>query len=102
MSGGIAYVYDHDGTFPDRVNGEMVDLDALDDEDRALVRTWVRRHQEETDSAVADRLLAHWATLAERFVKVMPKDYKRVRAAERAARERGDDVIDAIMAAAHG
>jgi glutamate synthase (NADPH/NADH) large chain len=80
----------------------MVDLDPLADDDRELLRTWVRRHLEETESAVAERLLADWDAEVERFVKVMPKDYKRVLAAERAALERGDDVIDAIMAAAHG
>ncbi|MPY94118.1 MAG: glutamate synthase large subunit [Acidimicrobiia bacterium] len=102
MSGGAAFVHDADGTFPARVNPEMVDLDPLDEEDREFVQTWVRRHYEETESTVAERLLGDWPTEAARFVKVMPKDYKRVLAAEQAARERGDDVIDAIMAAAHG
>ncbi len=38
MSGGVAYVYDPDDTFAQRVNLEMVDLDALEDEDRDWLR----------------------------------------------------------------
>ena len=44
MSGGLAYVCDPDGTFPTRLNGEMVDLDPLEDEDREWLRDVVRRH----------------------------------------------------------
>src|SRR5690606_20346048 len=53
MSGGIAYVHAPDDTFHLRVNYEMVDLDPLDDDDRAWLRERVERHHEETDSAVA-------------------------------------------------
>jgi glutamate synthase (NADPH/NADH) large chain len=75
MSGGIAYVLD----LPrHRVNGEMVDIDPLDDDDRAFLRDVVSRHHAETDSAVAWALLTHWDDAVERFGKVMPKDYKRV------------------------
>ena len=38
----------------------MVDLDPLTDEDRAFLADRVKRHHEETDSAVAARLLADW------------------------------------------
>jgi glutamate synthase (NADPH) large chain len=47
-------------------------------------------------------LLAGGEAALDQFVQVMPRDYKRVLEAERAARERGDDPIAAIMAAAHG
>ena len=57
MSGGIAYVYDPDGTFASRLNREMVDLDPLDDEDIEWLREIIRRHCAETGSAVAQRLL---------------------------------------------
>ncbi|HWH32328.1 MAG TPA: glutamate synthase large subunit [Egibacteraceae bacterium] len=102
MSGGIAYVYDADGTFPPLVNPEMVDLDPLDAEDRAFLNEIVERHQRETGSAVAERLLADWDTSVERFVKVMPSDYKRVLEAMRTAEEKGMSVDEAVMAAAHG
>jgi glutamate synthase (NADPH/NADH) large chain len=102
MSGGEAYVYDVDGTFPSRVNPEMVDLDPLDDDDRTWLRDTIGRHQEETGSTLAARLLDGWDEAVERFVKVMPRDYKAVRDAERKAIEAGTDPIAAIMAAAHG
>ena len=101
MSGGIAYVYDPDGTFPLRVNREMVDLDPMGDDDRAWLIERLRMHRAETESALASRLLADLGTHLELFVKVMPKDYKRVlEATERAART-GSDVQAAVMAAAH-
>ncbi|MCC6438775.1 MAG: glutamate synthase subunit alpha, partial [Acidimicrobiales bacterium] len=102
MSGGVAYVHDVDGRFASLVNGEMVELERPDASERALIAEWVRRHHEETDSALAARLLAEGDAALDRFVKVMPRDYKRVIEAERAALERGDDPIAAIMAAAHG
>jgi len=75
MSGGVAYVLD---LRPERVNREMVDLDPLDDADRALLHQLVIRHADETGSAVAARLLAQWDTSVDRFGKIMPRDYKRV------------------------
>ncbi|RZS30349.1 glutamate synthase (NADPH/NADH) large chain [Herbihabitans rhizosphaerae] len=99
MSGGVAYVLD----LPERrVNGEMVDLDPLADDDREFLRGIVEKHYAETDSAVARALLADWDVAVERFVKVMPKDYKRVLAAKAAAERDGRDVHQAIMEAAHG
>ena len=102
MSGGIAYVLDEVGDFRSKVNLEMVDLDPLDDEDRAFLRVRVEAHLQETGSPVAERLLHHWDAALNSFVKVMPKDYKRVLEAARRAEERGEPVLDAIMAAAHG
>jgi glutamate synthase (NADPH) large chain len=102
MSGGVAYVYDPDDVFATRVNSEMVDLDPLDDDDIEVLRDAVRRHEVETGSAVADRLLEFWHEELRNFVKVMPKDYKRVLEAARTAEERGMNVDEAVMAAAHG
>jgi glutamate synthase (NADPH/NADH) large chain len=103
MSGGIAYLLDLD---PRRVNQEMVDLDPLDEEDRAFLRATVQRHYDETGSAVAHRLLADWDVAVERFGKVMPRDYKRVLTAAQRAEREGRDVVQAVMeeamAAAHG
>ena len=101
MSGGVAYVYDPDGTFPLRVNREMVDLDRLTDEDRAWLTERLRMHHTETDSELARRLLADSDLHLGRFVKVMPKDYKRVLEATERATETSSDVQAAVMAAAH-
>jgi glutamate synthase (NADPH/NADH) large chain len=102
MSGGIAYVLDTDGTFPDRVNTEMVELEGLDTDDEARLLALVERHRAETGSTVAERLLADWSTTLTRFVKVMPTDYRRVLEAQQRAAEEGSDPVAAMMEAAHG
>jgi glutamate synthase (NADPH/NADH) large chain len=99
MSGGVAYLLD---LRLGRVNQEMVDLDPLTDEDRAFLADVVGRHHAETGSVVAHALLADWDTAVDRFGKVMPKDFKRVLAAQAAAQRDGRDVNEAIMEAAHG
>ena len=79
MSGGIAYVLDEDGTFPRRCNPDMVDLDPVTRKrDRETLRDLVEAHIEYTDSARAKEILANWDTYLPQFVKVMPRDYKRV------------------------
>ncbi|MCP5057613.1 MAG: glutamate synthase large subunit [bacterium] len=77
MSGGIAYVLDEDGQFATRVNPETVELDPLDEEDLEFLQRMIRNHFKYTRSAKADEVLRKWETLAKRFVKVFPKDYKR-------------------------
>ena len=86
MSGGIAYVLDPTGTFAQRCNPGMVDLETLDDEDDELVRRLVRRHVDHTASANGQAVLEQWETARPAFVKVMPRDYKRVLMAEAKAR----------------
>ena len=79
MSGGIAYVLDAAGNFARRCNRELVDLEPLDrQDDEELVRELITRHVRYTESTLAGRLLLDWSATRERFVKVMPRDYKRV------------------------
>ncbi len=101
MSGGVAYIFDEDGAAA-RVNTETVDLDPLEDLDVKWLAEILGRHSDLTGSEVAARLLADWERSLERFVKVMPKDYKRVMRAAAEAEERGMPVEDAIMAASRG
>ena len=86
MSGGIAYVLDLDGDFEHRCNLEMVELEPLSPDDAVCVRELVGRHLELTDSTRARWLLEQWASVGGEIVKVMPRDYKRVLAAEARAR----------------
>ena len=78
MSGGIAYVLNQDGGFKARCNLETLDLDPLDDQDNQELRLLIERHFAHTGSAVADRLLKDWSESVKQFIKVMPRDYKRV------------------------
>jgi len=89
MSGGIAYVFDLDGEFHRRCNREMVDLEPLDKPDVRLVGDLIDRHVTHTGSAHAAKILANWRAMQARFVKIMPKDFKRVQAAEARARAEG-------------
>jgi glutamate synthase (ferredoxin) len=78
MSGGVAYVFDPAGAFGRRCNGEMVDVEALaDDEDRAIVQRLLERHAQFTGSPVAERILSDWLRSTRDFVRVMPRDYRR-------------------------
>jgi glutamate synthase (ferredoxin) len=90
MSGGIAYVLDVDGDFKRRCNLGMVDIGPLEAaEDIGFVRDLIGRHVALTGSPYAARLLADWIGTQPRFVKVMPRDYKRVLLAEARARGEG-------------
>jgi len=102
MSGGVAYVLDPAGLLRRRCNFEMVELEPLDEEDRHVVTSLLRRHLELTGSEVAGRLLESGPGTLEGFVKVMPRDYRRVLEATRRAVEDGAVVEEAVMAAAHG
>jgi glutamate synthase domain-containing protein 2/glutamate synthase domain-containing protein 1/glutamate synthase domain-containing protein 3 len=77
MSGGIAYVWDPQGTFRERVNTEMVELEPLDASDLEYVRSRIERHVELTGSTRGAEILGSWPAEQRRFVKVMPTDYKR-------------------------
>jgi glutamate synthase domain-containing protein 3 len=77
MSGGIAYVWDADGSFPSRVNMEMVELEPLDGQDLDYVKGMITKHVEFTGSTRGREILDRWEAEQSRFVKVMPTDYKR-------------------------
>jgi glutamate synthase (NADPH/NADH) large chain len=100
MSGGIAYVYDPQDALPANLNSEMVELEALDDDDLEWLHGSIQAHVDATDSAVGQRILADWDAEQKRFAKVMPRDYKRVLDAIAEAERSGTDPEEAIMAAA--
>ena len=88
MSGGIAYVYTRQPRqFEQRSNLELVDLEAVTDDDDAELRSLIAEHASRTGSLVARKLLATWERERERFIKVMPRDYKRVLEQRRAEAE---------------
>ncbi|MGI8908080.1 MAG: glutamate synthase large subunit [Candidatus Sumerlaeaceae bacterium] len=78
MSGGIAYVFDEDGQFDRRCNMGIVELEELiQQDDINRLRTLIERHVEYTGSTKAAAILAEWDANLGRFIKVMPRDYKR-------------------------
>jgi glutamate synthase domain-containing protein 2/glutamate synthase domain-containing protein 1/glutamate synthase domain-containing protein 3 len=79
MSGGVAYVLDSDRRFAARVNPELVDLEpvSVSDADAEELRALIAEHNQRTGSLVARNLLSVWERGGlDRFVRVMPRDYK--------------------------
>ncbi|WP_240040651.1 glutamate synthase large subunit [Pseudocnuella soli] len=78
MSGGIAYVYDVTGNFATLCNNEMVDLDPVGSEDAVQLRNMIENHFAYTGSTVARFVLDDFDAQLRNFVKVFPRDYKKV------------------------
>jgi glutamate synthase (NADPH/NADH) large chain len=103
MSGGIAYVLDEEGDFARRCNKGMVDVEPLEArEDIRTVQDLIQKHAECTQSTRAKKVLANWDHMLGKFVKVMPRDYKRAIAAMKRAQEEGIPWEQAVMVGAHG
>ncbi|MBY9081276.1 glutamate synthase large subunit [Paenibacillus sp. HN-1] len=100
MSGGIAYVYDPDNTFVGRCNLEMVLLERVEDQSEAEeLRGMIARHTELTGSTVGQRVLDGWQQNLAKFVRVIPKDYKRMLEQIRKAEDTGLRGEAALLAA---
>ncbi len=100
MSGGVAYILDELGDFATRCNVQMVGLEALSDpEEIADLRQVIENHVQYTGSAKGRQVLADWSATLPKFVKVMPKDYKRVLQAIKDALASGLSGDDALSAA---
>ena len=78
MSGGIAYVYDVEGKFSSLCNMEMIDLDPVNEEDAREIKEMISNHYAYTGSSVAKFVLDDFENQLRNFVKVFPKDFKRV------------------------
>ncbi|HVU16737.1 MAG TPA: glutamate synthase large subunit [Candidatus Didemnitutus sp.] len=100
MSGGIAYVLDETGDFAKRVNPQMVGVEKLETpKEIAKVRAMLEKHQAYTKSPRARDVLAAWDKMVPKFVKVLPKDYKRMLACIERAQTQGLTGDEAVMAA---
>jgi len=89
MSGGLAYVLDEHGVFPGRCNGALVDLESPDEADAIELHELIAEHVRRTGSPVGERVLSEFEALLPHFVKVFPRDYKRVLAEQAAEGEAG-------------
>lgn len=83
MSGGLAYVWDHDHTFDYFCNMEMVELSLLESSTaRKELHELIRQHYLYTGSPLARTMLDDWNHYADEFIQVTPIEYKRVLAEE--------------------
>ncbi|TOY93485.1 glutamate synthase large subunit [Vibrio fluvialis] len=78
MSGGTAYVWNKSGDFESKLNPELVDLDPIEAEDKALLKEMLTKHVQFTGSEVAQSFLDNFEASLADMVKVMPRDYKAV------------------------
>ncbi|HHP7231373.1 MAG TPA: glutamate synthase-related protein, partial [Xenococcaceae cyanobacterium] len=102
MSGGVAYILDEQGNFATRCNTQMADIESLDEEDLETIYQMIQKHADYTNSQKAAKILSNWQKFAPKFVKVMPRDYKRVlQAIKQAIAEglSGDDALNAAFEA---
>ena len=100
MSGGVAYVLDVTGDFPSRCNKELVELGQLTEAlEIAEVRGMIDRHARYTNSERAKNILKLWDDMVPKFVKVMPKDYKRMLESIDRAQKSGLKGEDALLKA---
>merc|ERR1712154_152523 len=75
MSGGIAYIYD---LSQPHINKQMIELEALDDDDLKFIQETLNQHVNYTQSEKAKNILNEWEENKTSFTKIMPTDYKRV------------------------
>ena len=100
MSGGIAYVLDWQDDFAHAAINRWSHLEWLTDAaEIAEVKGMIERHIQYTDSALAQRILADWDDFLPRFVRVIPKDYKRMLEIFERVQAEGLSGEEAVMAA---
>jgi glutamate synthase (ferredoxin) len=100
MSGGVAYVLDEHDDFNRRCNQDMIYLERLEDGNEINeLEAMIKRHAEYTKSQLAWKILRRWKEMVPKFIKVMPKDYKRMLNAVKRVGEAGLSGDEAVMAA---
>ncbi len=83
-----------------RINAQMVEIERIEDPQEAeALRALIQKHVDATGSKHAERILAAWPTKLPKFLRVIPKDYKRVLACLKRAHDQGLSGDEAIMAA---
>jgi glutamate synthase (NADPH/NADH) large chain len=104
MSGGIAYVLDPGDVFQRHCNTQMVELESLSPEDAQFVHGLIARHVKLTGSELGARVLEDFDALQSVFVKVMPRDFKRVLTAQARAAAAGREAtfLELTGAASNG
>jgi glutamate synthase domain-containing protein 2/glutamate synthase domain-containing protein 1/glutamate synthase domain-containing protein 3 len=99
MSGGVAYVYDEDGTFAARLNTDMVRSAAVDSAGAEELKQMITDHKYYTGSTKAAKLLDDWDNALKKFVCILPNDYERMLKAIKKAHEEGYTGDEALMIA---
>lgn len=100
MSGGVAYVLDEKGDFASECNQDMVYLETIEEDYEVNeLKNMIKLHVKYTNSIKGHRVLNQWEAYLPRFVKVIPKDYKRMLESIERVKASGLSGEEAIMAA---
>ena len=91
MSGGIAYIL-NDDLNKNHFNYEMIELETPDKQDVDLIKSLVEKHFSNTSSQVAEKIIKNWKIYKDKFIKVMPTEYKL--ALEKLAKEKINQIIN--------
>lgn len=100
MSGGVAYVLDVDGKFNLHCNTDMVNIEAVETEaDKLDLKTMIENHVKYTGSAIGKAVIEDFDNYLGKFVKVMPRDYKRMLEVIKKVEAQGYSGDEALMKA---
>jgi len=100
MSGGIAYVFDPKGQFPEKCNMGLVSLEKVVDENEKMeLKQYIQAHFNHTKSSIAAQILLNFTESVNHFVKVFPLDYKKAMEAEGSGSQESDtDEVNNVVA----
>ena len=100
MSGGIAYVFDEDGTFNSKCNAELVHIQSIENpEELKDVYNMIEQHVAYTNSGHGKRILSYWEKYSSQFVRVIPKSYLKINDRIKVLQDSGLSKFDAQMTA---
>jgi glutamate synthase (NADPH/NADH) large chain len=100
MSGGIAYVFDEDGSFNSKCNAELVHIQPIENKEELKdVYNMIEKHVAYTNSGHGKRILTYWEKYSSQFVRVIPKSYLKINDRIKALQDSGLTKFDAQMTA---
>jgi glutamate synthase (NADPH/NADH) large chain len=100
MSGGVAYVFDEDGSFNSKCNAELVHIQPIENKEELKdVYNMIEKHVAYTNSGHGKRILTYWEKYSSQFVRVIPKSYLKINDRIKALQESGLTKFDAQMTA---
>lgn len=100
MSGGVAYVFDEDGSFNSKCNAELVHIQPIENKEELKdVYNMIEKHVAYTNSGHGKRILTYWEKYSSQFVRVIPKSYLKINDRIKALQDSGLTKFDAQMTA---
>ena len=99
MSGGVAYIFDKDRSFDNKLNKELVEIETLKSNDKEILLSLIEEHVQATSSSLGKRILDNWDEEIKYFKKIVPNDYKKIITLIDKKKAEGLNEEDAILSA---